>query len=410
MTSYRPPESPAQLDESPRRRYYTGRNLKRVQAISDLRARTHRLMPRFVLEYLEGGAGQEATLDRERACFADWRILPRTMVDESRRDVSSQVLGRRAPLPLAIAPTGLNGVVMRGGDVALARAAASCQVPFTQSTMSNESIEDVAKVKGLRHWFQLYVFGEESVWQELVDRAAAAGCEALVLTTNAQIFGDREWDSRTRRPSKVPTLRTTANAAGHPRWLATTLNRGMPRFPNAIDFVPKNKRGFFEATTWIRSQMWKDLSWADIARIRQRWNGPFFIKGLLHPDEIERAAEAGVTGVILSSHGGRQADWALAPLDVLQKARSLLGPDIAIYLAGGIRHGSDILKAIALGADAVMTGRATLYGLAAHGQAGVERAIELLKSEMKNEIGQYGARTLEDLAPAMLVRRDHLPL
>ena len=386
-----------------------GGNIARVQAINDLRARTHKLMPRFALEYLEGGSGEEATLERERQSFAEWRVLPHTLVNEAHRDLTTDIIGTDAPLPLAIAPTGLAGVFMRGADSALARGAARSQVPFIQSTMSNEAMEDVGKVDGLRHWWQLYVFGGEEVWQELVDRADACGCEALVVTTNSQIFGQREWDSRTRDSENRPNVMTMLDAAMHPRWLATTLNRGMPSFANVIDFVPKDKRGFFDSAFWIREQMWKTLNWDDIARIRDRWDKPLFVKGVLNLEDVERACDSGVDGIMLGSHGGRQADWTVAPLDILPRARKIVGDSKLLYLSGGIRRGTDILKARALGADVVLTGRATLYGLCAYGAEGVHCAIETLKGEMLNELGQYGIPGLTALNSDLLVHSCDIP-
>jgi (S)-mandelate dehydrogenase len=406
----RPNPSPAQLNGSPARRYYAGGDIARVQTITDLRARAHRLMPDFVLEYLEGGAGEEATLAREREGFAEWRVMPRTLVDVAHRDLTTSILGVDAPLPLAIAPTGLNGMFMRGADTALAPGAALSRVPFIQSTMSNERMEHVARVSGLRHWWQLYVFGEESIWQELVDRAAVAGCEALVLTTNAQTFGQRAWGSRTRVGQSRPSWRTLFDAALHPRWLATTLGRGMPEFANVIDFVPKSRRGFFDSAFWIREQMWRSLDWSDVEKIRARWKGPFFVKGLLNIDDVRRACASGVDGIVLSSHGGRQADWAPAPLDLLPRARDILGDGKLLYLAGGIRRGSDVIKAMALGADAVLIGRAALYGLCAYGAEGVHRAVELLREEMCNDLAQFGVPGLEALSPELLVRAEDLPL
>ena len=402
--------SVAQLDGSPRRRFYSGSDIGRVEAIADLRARTHKLMPRFVLEYLEGGAGEEATLARERECFGEWRVMPHTLVDEAHRDLTTSIIGTDAPLPLIVAPTGLAGVFMRGADTALAQGASRAGVPFIQSTMSNERMEDIAKVPGLRHWWQLYVFGEEAIWQELVDRAAASGCEALVVTTNSQIFGMREWDSRTRVEGQRPSWSTVFDAALHPRWLATTLNHGMPEFANVVEFVPKEHRGFFDSAFWIRGQMWRNLDWRAITRIRDRWKKPFFVKGVLNPRDVQLACDAGVDGIMLGSHGGRQADWAIAPLDLLAKAREIVGERKWLYLSGGIRRGSDILKAKALGADVVMTGRATLYGLCAYGADGVHRAIETLRNEMLNELGQYGVPGLAALSRDLLVRTDDLPL
>lgn len=400
----------AQMLGTPRRSYYSGPRLDRVQAIADLRARTHKLMPRIALEYLEGGAGEEGTLLREREAFAEWRFMPHTLVDESHRDVAIDILGRKASMPLIVAPTGLNGIFMHHADLALAQGATDAGVPFVQSTMSNDPMERIAGIPGVRHWWQLYVFGGEEIWQELVDRAGAAGCEALVLTTNSQIFGQREWDSRTRTSNETPSLATILDAARHPRWLATTLSHGMPRFANVIDFVPRDRRGFFDSAFWIREQMPRSLSWDTVAKIRGRWRKPFFIKGILNPEDVRRSLDSGVDGIILGSHGGRQTDWAVSALDILPRAREIVGDRIALYMSGGIRRGTDILKARALGADVVLTGRATLYGLCAHGAKGVAKAIDLLREEMMNELGQLGIPSLEALTMDVLVRSDDLPL
>ncbi|PEQ14007.1 alpha-hydroxy-acid oxidizing enzyme [Novosphingobium sp. PC22D] len=377
--------------------------LSRAQSIADLRARAHKLMPRFVLEYLEGGAGEEAALTRERTAFADWRFLPRMLRDVSHRSARHAVLDRDARLPLAIAPTGLNGLFMRHADLALARAAARFGVPFIQSTMSNETMEDVARIPGLRHWWQLYVFGGERIWHELVDRALACGCEALVLTVNSQVYGMREWDERQRIGRSLPSPSTTLDAARHPRWLASTLNHGMPEFANVRHFLPEDKRGFFEGAFWIRDQMPKDLGWRHVEAIRKRWHGPLLIKGLIHPGDVREAMEHGVDGVILGTHGGRQADWSVSALDVLPEVRELVPRDKALMISGGIRRGSDILKALALGADAVLTGRATLYGLCAHGEGGVRKALEILETEMLNDLGQIGVETLDQLGSNIVV-------
>ena len=393
------------LRGTPRRRFYTGRNLERVKAIEDLRARTHRLMPDFVLEYLEGGAEDEATLRRERGAYADWRFMPRQLVDVSHRTLEGPILGRTAKMPLVVAPTGLNGLFCKGADIKLAQGAAAAGVPFTQSTMSNERMEDVARVPGLRHWWQLYVFGGDEIWQELLRRADASGVEALVLTTNSQIYGNREWDDRTRYGQNLPSLSATFDAARHPRWMATTLaaQGGLPVFKNVMDFVPKDKRGFFESAYWIREQMPTSLSWADVARIRERWKKPFLLKGLLNLDDVRRAIDAGVDGVVLGTHGGRQADWAVSALDLLPRAREIARDRIALMMSGGVRRGTDILKALALGADTILCGRAPLYGLCAHGAAGVEKALKLLEKEATEEMGQIGAPSRADLTPELLV-------
>ncbi len=400
----------AQFRGTPRRRFYSGSDLRRAKAIADLRARTHKLMPRFVLEYLEAGAEDEATLERERRAYADWRFLPHTLVDESHRSLQRELIGRKADMPVIVAPTGLNGLFMPGGDIALAKGAARSGVPFCQSTMSNDRMEDVGAVEHLRQWWQLYVFGGDEIWQELVDRTDRAGCEALVLTTNSQIFGNRTWNSRVRYSNGWPTIPGLLNAALHPRWSADRLAHGMPVFRNVIDFVPESQRSFFKSAQWIRSQMPKSLSWDTVAKIRQRWKKPFFVKGILNLEDVARAVDSGVDGIILGSHGGRQMDWAVSALDILPRARAIVGDRIELYISGGIRRGTDILKALALGADAVLTGRATLYGLCAGGADGVARALAILKSETMNELGQLGVRSLDDLDASVLIRRDQLPL
>ncbi|MEJ7928991.1 alpha-hydroxy acid oxidase [Ramlibacter sp. AN1015] len=397
----------AQLDGSPRRRFYSGPSLHRAAAIADLRAMAHRRMPRFVLEYLEGGAEDEAGLARDRLAYADWRFAPRQLVDVSGRTLEADLLGRSARLPLVIAPTGLNGIFRHGGDLMLAQAAAEAGIPFVQSTMSNERMEDLARIDGLRHWFQLYVFGADEVWQELLRRADACGCETLVLTTNAQIFGNREWSKRTRASRTRPSASTVLDAALHPRWMASTLlaGRGLPVFRNVLDFIPREHRGFFESAHWIREHQPSSLDWADLDRIRRRWSKPLLLKGILHPDDLRRAVDAGVDGVVLSSHGGRQLDWTIAPLDLLPQAREIVGDRLALHVAGGLRRGTDLLKALALGATAVWAGRAPLYGLCAGGTQGVRRALDILHKEALDAMGLLGAASLADLSDGSLLQR-----
>ena len=394
-----------QMEGTPRRRFYTGGNLDRVKAIADLRARTHKLMPRFVLEYLEGGAEDEATLARERQCYREWRFVPRQLVDVSDRTLAEPILGRAATMPLVVAPTGLNGLFVHRADLKLAAGAALAGVPFTQSTMSNECMEDVAKTPDLRHWWQLYVFGGDEIWQELLRRAEACGVEALVLTTNSQVYGHREWDDRTRVGQSFPSLSTIANAAARPRWFASTMiaGGGLPSFRNVVDFVPEDQRGFFESAYWIRGQMPKSLSWKHVERIRAQWPGKFLVKGLLDPDDVRRAIDTGVDGVILGTHGGRQADWSVAALDVLPECRRIVRDRIQLLMSGGIRRGTDVLKALALGADAVLAGRAPLYGLCAGGTQGVKKAIEMIGKEAHDAMGQLGVARRADLVPELLV-------
>jgi (S)-mandelate dehydrogenase len=396
----------AQLEGTPARRYYAGADPARAVALSDLRAMAHKRLPRFALEYLEGGAEDEATMLAERTAYAGWRFLPRTLADVSHRSLDVDILGGRAAMPLVVSPTGFNGIIHARGDCALAQAAQRRGVPFVQSTMSNDTMEDVARAApGGRHWWQLYVFGGDEVWQELLRRADRAGCEALVLTTNAQIFGDREWQRRNQIGKSRLSTSAALESLLHPRWMGgNLLAHGMPCFTNVIDFVPKDQRSLFAASTWIREHQPKSLSWDTVARIRDRWKKPFILKGILSPEDVRRSVDSGVDGIVISSHGGRQLDWAIAPLDLLPTARKIVGDRVALYLSGGIRRGTDMLKALALGADAVWVGRAPLYGLAAAGADGAARALEILADEALNAMGLMGVNRVDELGPHFLAR------
>jgi len=394
----------AQLGETPSRRYYAGFNPQRAIAISDLRAMSHKRLPRFALEYLEGGAEDEAAMLDERRAFANWRFMPRTLVDVSRRSLETEILGRAAAMPLVVSPTGLNGIFCSHADCALAKAALRANVPFVQSTMSNDTMEEVAKAApGVRHWWQLYVFGGDEIWQDLLLRADRAGCETLVLTTNAQIFGNREWQRR----NQIGKQRLSASAAmeslAHPLWFARNpLIHGIPSFANIIEFVPKDQRSFFAASSWVRAHQPTSLSWDTVAKIRQRWKKPFILKGILCAEDVRRALDVGVDGIVLSTHGGRQLDWTISPLDLLPVARNIVGQRIALYMSGGVRRGTDLIKACALGADAVWVGRAPLYGLCAAGTAGASRALDILKAEAFDAMGLLGVNRVDELGRHLL--------
>lgn len=397
--------SPATLRGRPARALYRGDKLSRAQTIADLRAMAHRRLPAFAIEYLEGGAEDEATLARNLSALAGWRLMPSALVDVADRDLSTSLFGERIALPLAIAPTGLNGVFWDKADVRLAAAAARAAVPFIQSTLSNDPVEEVAQIAGLRHWWQLYVFDERRSSEALIKRAEEAGCEALVVTVDAQFYGDREWERRRFTEPGVLSLASTLESALHPHWLLTTLlPHGMPRFVNILDFLPKEKRSLFPSAFWVRANMNRALDWEDMARIRALWPRRLLIKGILNPRDVARAARIGADGVILSNHGGRQLDWTIAGLDSLQESRRLAGSKLTLIVDGGMRRGTDVLKAVALGADAVLIGRAALYGLCAAGSPGVSRAIEIFREELDRDLGLLGAPSIRTLGPQSLTR------
>lgn len=396
--------APAMLGRTPRRHFYTGGDLASAVTVEDLRAMAHRRLPNFALEYLEGGGEDEASLARNVAALAEWRFVHRSLVDVSRRDTSTTLFGRPMAMPVAVAPTGLNGIFWPHADLRLAEAAAAAGVPYAQSTMSNDDMRRVARVPGLRYWWQLYVFGPPEVRDTLIDRAREVGCEALIVTTDAQIYGNREWEKRTQAKGGGLSLGAALESLRHPRWLGSRmLLHGMPKFANIIEFVPPGHRSFFASAHWVRSQMDRALTWDTVARIRERWPRKLIIKGLLDVQDIVRAQQIGADAVAISNHGGRQLDWTVAPLDLLPAVRRAVGDRIVLIVDGGIRRGSDVIKAVALGADAVFVGRAPLYGVAAAGRDGAKRALAILREEIDRDLGLLGVPSIAGLDRDLLV-------
>jgi (S)-mandelate dehydrogenase len=383
-----------------KRRAFAGRDATRALNIADLREAARRRVPHFAFEYVEGGAEDEATLSANRAALQRLRLIPQTLVDTRSRHLRCTVLGRPAAAPLVIAPTGLNGVLHRDGDLLLARAAARLGVPFTLSTMSTTRLEDVATRAGGRLWMQLYVLKDRAIARDIVQRAGAAGYEALVFTTDANVFGSREWDRRSYRAPGRPSLRTALDVLRHPRWFVNVFGRdGMPRFRNIETFLPPGAAGAVGGSTVIPQLFDASISWEDITWIRQQWRGRLLIKGVLSVADAERAAALGCDGIILSNHGGRQLDYCVAPIEVLPAIVAAVGARLSILIDSGFRRGTDVVKALALGAEAVMLGRATLYGLAARGEAGVEQALGIITTEIDRVLGQLGCTTLAELGP-----------
>jgi len=382
-----------------KRRPFASRKVARALNIADLRDIARRRVPGFVFEYVESGAEDEVTLTGNRAALGRLRLVPQTLVNTSGRHLRSTILGRAANAPLVIAPTGLNGLLHADGDVTLARAAAKLGIPYTLSTVSTTRLEEVASRAGGRLWMQLYVVKDRTIGREIMRRAATAGYEALVFTTDANVFGNREWDQRGyRRPGK-PTLRASLDALRHPRWLwEVMLRHGMPRFRNLEPFVPANLTPM-GASTVIPRLFDATISWDDIAWIREHWQGKLLLKGVLSAADAERAAALGADGIVVSNHGGRQLDYCVAAIEVLAEIKAAVGTRLAVLVDGGFRRGTDVVKALALGAEAVLLGRATLYGLIAGGDAGVDRALAILTTEIDRVLGQLGCNDVTELAP-----------
>lgn len=382
------------------RRPFRGSDIARALNVADLREVARRRLPRFVFEYVDGGAEDEVTLRSNRAAFERLRLLPRTLIDTAARHQRTQILASPAPTPMVIAPTGFNGMIYPEGDLALARVAARRGVPFTLSTVSTVRLEDVAKSAGGRLWMQLYVLKDRAIARDIMQRAAACGYEALVFTTDANVFGNREWDQRGYRAPGKPTLRTVLDTLRHPRWFSgVMLRHGMPRFRNLESFLPAGAVTAVGGSTVVPKLFDATLSWDDITWMRQQWRGKLLIKGVLTAADAERAASLGCDGIVITNHGGRQLDSCVAPIDVLPEIVAAVGGRLAVLLDSGVRRGTDIAKALALGAQAVMIGRPTLYGLAAGGEAGVERALSILTTEFDRVLGQLGCNSVADLTP-----------
>lgn len=363
--------------------------------IEDLRRQARRRLPRFLWDYLEGTAEDGRSDARNRAALAELRWVPRVLNDVSRRDLSSTLLGGPVSLPLVIGPTGLAGWCWPHGDLLMARAAARAGIVFALSSASTFAIERLPEEAGGRLWFQLYVFRDRGVSERLLRRARDRGYEALVLTCDLPLQGKRERDWRNGlRRSARPSPAALLEILRHPRWLLG-MARARPRFVNVARELPAGA----DAARYVASQTDPALNWDDFQRLREQWPRKLILKGVLHPEDAERAVALGADALVLSNHGGRQLDSVVSALDVLPQVRRAIGQRAEILIDGGVRRGADILKARALGADAVIAGRPPLYGLAAAGEAGVSAAIELLRDEADRTLALLGCASLSDLMP-----------
>jgi (S)-mandelate dehydrogenase len=382
-----------------RRSLHSGRDFRKCLSIEELRGVARRRLPAFALEYLEGGAEDEVTLRRNREVFERIAFVPRTLVDVSHRDMSVEVFGERLRLPIAIGPTGANGLFARDGDLALARAAKAHGIPFVQSTVSTLRLETVAAEPCLLHWMQLYMLKDRAATETIVARAAAAGSGALMVTSDTVVFGNREWDRRHYASPSTLSLRSRAEIFLHPGWMRDVLvPHGVPAFENLLEFLPGGKGNPVETRAYLVRQMDMSITFKDIAWLRSIWPRKLIVKGILDPEDARRAADAGADGIVVSNHGARQLDGAVSPIEVLPEIVKAVGGRLCVMVDGGFRRGTDIVKAVALGADLVLLGRAPLYGLAAGGEEGAKRALDILAEEIERTIGLLGATSLKECA------------
>jgi len=386
-----------------KRSYYSGRDFRRASTIEELRRVAMRRVPGFVFEYVEGGSEDEVSLRRNRDVFERITWLPRTLVGLTMPELSTNVLGESLHLPLVIAPTGFNGMLWPQGDLALANAAASAGVPFTLSTVSNYDVVKMGRELPGKVWFQLYPVKDQKTADRLVERAAEAGCTKLVVTSDTPVLGAREWDRRNYREPMKLGFSSLLDVLAHPRWLREVMiPKGAPEFANLTEFLPPGGRSALQGVRFMGTQINPSLNWADMERLRLRWKGQLILKGVLCVDDAKRAVDVGADAIVLSNHGGRQLDTTVSGIEVLPAISAAVGDRMSVLVDGGFRRGSDILKAIALGADGVMLGRAALYGLGAGGEEGVSHALGLLRTEMERVLTLLGCRSLEELGPHLI--------
>lgn len=363
--------------------------------IADYRRIAKARLPRFVFDYIDGAAEDESCVRRNRSDFERLAIVPRMLRDVTALDLSVELFGERWRYPFGIGPTGFNGFVHPQGDAMLARAAAASGIPFVLSTASNMRLE-VVRQPGAIDWFQLYVLSERAIAEQMVRRAKRAGYGALVLTVDVPVSGLRERDVRNgfRLPFR-PTPGLLLNLCRHPLWLARQLRSGAPSFVNLAE--DEGGQSAEAGAALLTRDMDRSLSWESLDWLRRLWDGPLLLKGLLHPEDARLALRHGVDGVIVSNHGGRQLDAAPSAITALPGIADAVEGRIPVLLDSGIRRGSDIAKALALGARAVLLGRATLYGLASGGEPGARAVIDLLAGELGRALTLAGVPRAADL-------------
>lgn len=374
-------------------------------SISDYREAARRRLPRFLFEYIDGGSYSETTLKRNVADLQDLAVRQRVLRDVSAIDTSTTLFGAPAALPLALAPVGLSGLYRRRGEVQAARAAASFGVPFTLSTVSACSIEEVAAGSSAPFWFQLYMIRDRAFMADLLTRADEAGCSALVFTVDMPMPGTRYRDYRSGlagAPGPRGDLRRVFQALQRPSWAWDVGLRGRPHTLGNVAPVLAGKSGIEDFFAWMGDNFDPSVTWDDLGWIRDRWRKPMIVKGVLDPDDARRAVSLGADGIVVSNHGGRQLDGAPSAARVLPAIAEAVDRRIPILADGGVRSGLDILRMIALGAEGVLIGRAWAYALSARGGAGVTHMLEILKAELRVAMSLCGVAAVTDIDPGLL--------
>src|SRR5580698_2238170 len=372
-------------------------SMKHITCIEDLRQRHMRKVPKAFFDYCDRGSYAEETLRANREDLQAIKLRQRILVDVSRRDPSTTILGEPAALPLILAPVGLTGMQHSDGEIHACRAAQAAGIPYTLSTMSICSIEDVADNVDKPFWFQLYVMKDRGFIKALIERAIAAKCSALVLTVDLQVIGQRHADIK--NGMTVPpewTLSKFFDFATKPAWVAGVLRGKRRTFGNIVGHI-KGTESITQLSQWTASQFDTSLNWKDIEWIRSIWPGKLILKGILDVEDANEAAKTGAEALVVSNHGGRQLDGAPSSIEVLPEIVDAVGSQMEIMFDGGIRSGQDVMRALALGAKSCMIGRAYAYGLGAYGEAGVTKALDILRNELSVTMGLCGVNTIAEI-------------
>lgn len=371
-----------------------------MHSVADLRLGARARLPRVVFDFIDGGAGDEATLRRNESAFQDLRLVPRVFAPCRNRDLTTELLGQRYAMPFGVTPMGLCNLAWPGTDLGIATAAARAGIPYALSTMASTSIEDIARAAPGHTWFQLYVGGEASIADGLLDRALAAGIRTLVLTVDANFAARRLRDRRNRFALPLrPTPRLLADLVAHPRWSLSTLAAGAPTFENFKPTAKNPQR--IDIADMLVALAQAHIDWSLLEHARSRWPHKLIVKGVLHPQDAQRIAAMGADGIVVSNHGGRQLASVPSSIEVLPAIRQAVGPGFAVLLDSGVRSGDDIAKALAAGADFVLLGRTFLYGTGALGaERGPATTIGILRGELDTAMAQLGCASIAELRSA----------
>ncbi|KRU23098.1 alpha-hydroxy acid oxidase [Psychrobacter piscatorii] len=382
-------------------------NLEKMTDIEDLRRVAERKVPRMFYDYVDSGSWTETTYRNNETDFDRIKLRQRVLVDMDNRSLATSMIGEPVKMPVAIAPTGFTGMMWADGEIHAARAAEKFGVPFSLSTMSICSIEDVATHTSKPFWFQLYVMRDQDFMANLIRRAKEANCSALILTADLQVLGQRHKDIKNglSAPPK-PTLSNMINLMTKPQWCMNMLGTKRRTFGNIVGHA-QNVEDLSSLSAWTAEQFDPRLSWDDVARIKDMWGGKLIIKGIMEPEDAIMAARSGADALVVSNHGGRQLDGALSSISALAdivQAVQAENSDIEVWLDSGVRSGQDVLKAIALGAKGTMIGRAFLYGLGAYGEDGVRRALEIIYKECDISMAFCGHTDINTVTDNILVK------